>query len=179
MILMRIRLVLMRNRLVKSKVITLVISVFALQVMCAQNSEPKDIPISPRYGEVDTKYMINYFTQTGSCDEYEDCIAFSEVEREKLIYYSILMADKYNCPEACYITYKTVMKMSRDFNYKISEELWFFVFSYLNKAAELENINALSELVSLYQKGNEYIQPDKEKVKFYKQIINEYWRRRK
>lgn len=89
------------------------------------------------------------------------------------------MADKYNCPEACYITYKTIMKMSRDFNYKISEELWLFIFSYLNKAAELENINAWYKLVSLYQKGNEYVQPDQEKVKFYKEKINEYWKRKK
>ncbi len=69
--------------------------------------------------------------------------------------------------------------MSRDFNYKISEELWLFIFSYLNKAAELENINAWGELVSLYQKGNEYVQPDQEKVKFYKEKINEYWKRKK
>lgn len=54
-----------------------------------------------------------------------------------------------------------------------------FIFSYLNKAAELENINAWGELVSLYQKGNEYVQPDQEKVKFYKEKINEYWKRKK
>lgn len=169
----------MGNCFVKSNVVMLVMTIFALQVTYAQDSEAKNVPISPRYGEADTKYMINHFTQTGNCDEYKDCIAFSEVGREKLIYYSILMADKYNCPEACYITYKTIMKMSRDFNYKISEELWLFIFSYLNKAAELENINAWGELVSLYQKGNEYVQPDQEKVKFYKEKINEYWKRKK
>ncbi len=56
--------ILMGNCFVKSNVVMLVMTIFALQVTYAQDSEAKNVPISPRYGEADTKYMINHFLPT-------------------------------------------------------------------------------------------------------------------
>ena len=89
------------------------------------------------------------------------------------------MADKYDCPYACLNTYKSIIDMSRNYNYHLSKELWNLAFYFLSKAADLGEEDAWYELVSLYQKGNEYVQPDQEKVKFYKEKINEYWKRKK
>ena len=42
-----------------------------------------------------------------------------------------------------------------------------------------QRAGSVSPTDHLYQKGNEYVQPDHEKVKFYKEKINEYWKRKK
>ena len=86
-----------------------------------------------------------------------------------------LMADKYNCPEAYFNTYAIIMKMSK--NYKLSEELWLFGFSYLKKAGDLEHIGALFALVSLYKKGNEYVRPENEMAEAYLKKLNKVMHR--
>jgi hypothetical protein len=87
------------------------------------------------------------------------------------------MADKYNCPEAYFNTYAIIMKMSKNYNYKLSEELWLFGFSYLKKAGDLEHIGALFALVSLYKKGNEYVRPENEMAEAYLKKLNKVMHR--
>ena len=159
----------------KSKIVLLCIASLVLQEVCAQNLESIDIPVTPKYGEEDMNKMINEFTQTGSCSLYDFCINYSDVDDTKLIYYSLLMADKYNCPEAYFNTYAIIMKMSK--NYKLSEELWLFGFSYLKKAGDLEHIGALFALVSLYKKGNEYVKPENEMAEAYLKKLNKVMHR--
>lgn len=165
------------KNLMKSKIILLCIASLVLQEVCAQNLEPIDIPITPKYGEEDTNKMINEFTQTGSCSLYDFCISYSDVDDTKLIYYSLLMADKYNCSEAYFNTYAMIMRMSKDYNYTLSEELWHFVFSYLKKAGDLEHTGALFALVSLYKKGNEYVKPEYERAESYLKKLNKVMHR--
>lgn len=179
--------ILMGNCFVKSNVVMLVMTIFALQVTYAQgSSEPpmppgglKVIPLSPRYDDTTASRMLEHSAQNGHCDMYDNCVNYSKKKSKDLIYYSILMADKYDCPYACLNTYKSIIDMSRNYNYHLSKELWNLAFYFLSKAADLGEEDAWYELVSLYQKGNEYVQPDQEKVKFYKEKINEYWKRKK
>lgn len=161
----------------KSKIVLLCIASLVLQEVCAQNLESIDIPVTPKYGEEDMNKMINEFTQTGSCSLYDFCINYSDVDDTKLFYYSLLMADKYNCPEAYFNTYAIIMKMSKNYNYKLSEELWLFGFSYLKKAGDLEHIGALFALVSLYKKGNEYVRPENERAEAYLKKLNKVMHR--
>lgn len=127
------------------------------------------IPMSPRFNDEDANKMIKKFVENGRCEQYYDCYCYSSKGSEALFYYAILMAEKYDCPEACYNVYWTIMYMSEKNKFEITENLWNLAFFYLNKAAEKGDYDSLLEMEALYRNGNKYVQPDKEKMKYYRE----------
>ena len=146
----------------------------SIMTVMAYAQEPS-VPVIPssHYSKDLTRGLINEFVRTGDCKTYDNCMAYAEGGPVEKIYYSILMAEKYNCPEACYMVYWSISVMERNNKFDISENLWNFAFYYLSKAADMEYESALWDLVDLYQKGNRYVAPDKNKEEKYRKILEE------
>lgn len=78
---------------------------------------------------------------------------FDESGKEDFIYYSIVMANKYESPNGCYDVYyglKFIYNNSLD---DMSEDLRSIAIQFLKRAAELNSIRANEELGNLYIEG--------------------------
>lgn len=89
--------------------------------------------------------------------EKGDKMAYKElcyvIPDERLLPYSLLMANKYNYPIANFDIYFRTVRMYQDYSIEIDSTTLAFALSYLYKGVELNDPNSILELGFLYKEG--------------------------
>lgn len=105
--------------------------------------------ISPIYRSYKT--LKKLILEKGDKIAYKElCYAISD---ERLLPYSMIMANKYNYPIANFDIYYRTIRMYQDNNIEIDSTTLAFALSYLYKGVELNDPNSIMELGILYKEG--------------------------
>lgn len=94
----------------------------------------------------------------------------STPDKEWLLY-SIIMANKYNYPKACYDFYWTLMGENILKNKKNDLSTVRLVFPFLRRGAEMRNYGCVEALMKMYSDG-EYVDQDKNIVDSLKSVLH-------
>ena len=105
------------------------------------------------------------FLKTGN---HKDYFTYVEHSNKTNLAYDLLMADKYNNPDACYFVYLYLTELGEKYEYKIDSKVWDLAFYYLHKGAELNDFDCLIRLSIIYKEGNEFVLPDTMKSNYYR-----------
>lgn len=91
---------------------------------------------------------------------------------EEFLIYSIIMANKYNCPIAYYYTYRNLVSIFERYNNtgRIDENTRELALTYLKKGAEMGETNCVSTLSDLYQVGK-YLKRDTVQGQFWERKL--------
>lgn len=151
---------------VKKLILTVVFSF----VICSMNGQKEIIGrnINARPSEEYIDSCTNNFLRTGNNIDYSTYIEHSNKTN---LAYDLLMADKYNNPDACYLVYLYLTELGDKYDYKIDSKIWDLAFYFLQKGADLNDTNCLPRLSKIYEKGNDFVLPDTAKANLYRKKL--------
>lgn len=157
-----------------------VFHIFLCCILCQQNllGQNFEIVTSPRYTRVQTRQfkdsivlkgdVVSWgnlcFTDEKECTKYPN----GEKNRYELEFpYVLILANRYDNPQACYSIYDLITEMYDAYKIEIDTATINFVLFYLKKGADLGDGECLKRLYEFYIEGK-YITKDVEKANTYR-----------
>lgn len=154
-------------------------------ILCQQNilCQEFDIVTSPRYTRGQTQNFKDSIVLKGDVESWGDlCFTYDneysiypngKINRYELEFpYVLILANRYDNPQACYSIYDLITEMYDAYNIKMDSATTNFVLYYLNKGADLGDGGCIKKLYELYIEGK-YVVKNAEKAYFYKKRYEE------
>ena len=162
-----------------------VVNIVLLCLLCQQNilGQEYEISTSPRYTRAQTRPFKDSIVLKGDVKSWGNLCFTNDKEYtkypngEKNRYelefpYALILANRYDNPQACYVIYDLIMEMYDAYKIEMDSATMNFILFYLNKGADLGDRKCLRSLYEFYIEGK-YVMKNVEKANSYRQRYEE------
>lgn len=167
-----------KSRLMVNKHYFYFIIVFIFIIIIQINAFSQNIIATPQYSRLQTQCfkdsiilngdLESWFWLTCTKDKEYPKYSNGQNNRYELEFpYVLILANRYNDPQACYAIYDIITELYDAYNIEMDSGTIQFILFYLNKGASLGERGCLRKLYELYSEGK-YIDKDMDKANEYK-----------